>query len=142
MVNFQKIIIFDDDEYILKQFSKYLTKKYVSLKVSTYSKFSEEALQEISSDDFVILDYYLQTNIHCPDIVKKIKNKSKEIFVLCTSSAFVIENDKAVVVNKGIMKDCLNSGANRVCRKDIHEIIDILETHEYIRSSSRCTETI
>jgi hypothetical protein len=82
----------------------------------------------------VLIYFYLQSDFYTPEIVKEIKLAFPLLFVLVMSSMFIVESKRVKHINTSIMKECLNSGANRVCPKDIHEICDIIEKHLKIRN--------
>jgi DNA-binding NarL/FixJ family response regulator len=133
----KRILILDDDEMILKSFKKYFKKIAPNNDIVFYDKYDESIYDDIHTFDAGVFDYYFDRNISTPDIIKNLRNVHPNMFILCCSCMFIISNDKHTHINKEIMKDCLNAGANRVIPKSPSEIVDTLKIHFILRESGK-----
>jgi DNA-binding NtrC family response regulator len=126
-----KICVLDDDHYWLRLLSAWAKKVNYEYDIITYNDHNEflNHLDIIIHYECIIIDYFLH-GITADAIIPLIKKKNPKSFVLCTSSKF---NDGA---DFELMKKVLNSGATRVCPKNLHVFEMILDSHSKIMKSS------
>ena len=87
-----------------------------------------------SNIDVCLIDYKLQHNITCVEVIRAIRKLNLDTLIFSISANFVNDED---VVDTERMKAALNAGANRSILKDINCVHDAIRDHLLVRSAKQ-----
>ena len=133
MFHGKTIALIDDSKTVLNVFREYFYEKHPNNTFVVYNDFTYDFMLNVDLFDAVILDYLINPKITTETMIKEIKLARPDMFILCMSSSFYVNQKNIVYFNKKAMKNCINSGADRVSHKDVEEVFDMLDKHFQIK---------
>lgn len=84
--------------------------------------------------DVCLIDYKLEHDVICTDIIKKIRKLNLNTLIFSISANYINDED---VIDTEKMKQTLNAGANRAIFKDINCLYDAIRHHLLIKSAEK-----